>query len=295
MSTRTQAARTNKVIMPLGATAQVIPFPKIQGKSRFGFKYNWKRDLPDQRDLRFSTLLAPPEKLPPKCDLRDQCSPVFNQGQIGSCTGNAMAGALEFLELKELKEKSNQSEPFVYDPKVFSNISRLFIYYNERLLEGTTSEDAGANLRDGIKSLNKWGACRETLWNYDPENTFTEPTDNSYQEAQKHKIGSYYKIVGLTEMKQCLAGGFPFAFGFTVYESFESPEVEKTGIMPLPESNEEVLGGHAVLAVGYDDSTNYLIVRNSWGTNWGQKGYFLMPYDYISKLKLADDFWTIRR
>ena len=95
-------------------------------------------------------------------------------------------------------------------------------------------------------------------------------------------------------MRICLAEGFPFVFGFTVYESFESQQVSKTGKVYMPKKNEKVLGGHAVLAVGYNDKDKRFTVRNSWGTGWGMKGYFTMPYDYLASRYLSDDFWTIR-
>lgn len=96
-------------------------------------------------------------------------------------------------------------------------------------------------------------------------------------------------------MKGCLASGYPFVFGFSVYESFESQAVAQTGIVPMPSPNEQLLGGHAVLAVGYDDEQGRFIVRNSWGKDWGMEGYFTIKYDYLLNDNLADDFWTIRR
>ena len=95
-------------------------------------------------------------------------------------------------------------------------------------------------------------------------------------------------------MRKCLAEGFPFVFGFTVYDGFESASVAKSGKLNLPKPGEKVLGGHAVCAVGYDDKAKRVIVRNSWGTDWGMKGFFTMPYDYVSNSSLADDFWTLR-
>jgi C1A family cysteine protease len=260
--------------------------------SKTKYRYDWKPDLPDFRDHILS--LAKPTTLPAKIDLSPQCSPIVNQGRIGSCTGNALAGAFEFLELKELASKSN-SNPQVFDDKSFSPVSRLFIYYNERIIEKTVDQDAGARLRDGVKVLNKLGACREAIWKYQSTLLYKKPTKSAYDEAAKHKVTEYLKITTMSQLKQCLADGYPVVFGFTVYESFESSEVAQTGIMPLPEPDEHLLGGHAVLAVGYDDHTKTLLVRNSWGTDWGQKGYFHMPYAYIESLHLAQDFWMIRK
>lgn len=249
-------------------------------------RYNWRPDLPDQRDFLFR--LAPvgpqfvPEKLPKHVDLRPNCSPVEDQGHIGSCTGNALVGALEFLELKTVKTK-------------FVDLSRLFIYYNERLLEGHTNQDSGATLRDGVKALAKWGVCPETQWKYTESNVLKKPPARAYTDAKDHAISRYVRLQTLDEMKHCIAHGFPFAFGFSVYESFESAEVARTGVMPFPTSTERLLGGHAVLAVGYDDDSRRFFVRNSWGKSWGMDGYFTMPYEVVEKPSLATDFWVVER
>lgn len=244
--------------------------------------YGWIPDFPDQRDLMYSTVKKVPAKLPPAVDLRPTCSPVEDQGELGSCTANALVGALEFLEDK--------------DKVAYTDLSRLFIYYNERVIEHTVDSDSGAQLRDGIKSLAKKGVCSEIIWPYDITKFAAKPTHQSYDQAAQHKITSYYRVNNiLDEMRTCLAEGYPFVFGFTVYESFESQEVAQTGIVPMPQPNERVLGGHAVLAIGYDDASTRFIVRNSWGTDWGIQGYFTMPYDYLTNSNLSDDFWTIRR
>jgi C1A family cysteine protease len=116
-----------------------------------------------------------------------------------------------------------------------------------------------------------------------------------YKDALKYKAVTYQRVVQTpSQLKGCLASGYPIVFGFTVYESFESDAVAKTGQVPLPKPSEKVLGGHAVLAVGYDETQQRFIVRNSWGKNWGLQGYFTMPYSYLTDNNLADDFWTIR-
>jgi C1A family cysteine protease len=243
--------------------------------------YGWLPDLPDHRDLMYSAIAPQLARLPDKVDLRPKCSPVENQGSLGSCTANALAGAVEFLELKD-------DVPFV-------DVSRLFIYYNERVIEGTVKEDSGAFIRDGVKSLAKQGVCPEPEWPYRIGSFKKRPTGKRYKDARKHQITSYHRIIALDEMRTCLADGFPFVFGFTVYDAFESAAVAKTGVLKMPGPGEKVVGGHAVMAVGYDNPQKRFIVRNSWDTDWGMKGYFTMPYDYLDPANnLADDFWTIR-
>ncbi|HVO32856.1 MAG TPA: C1 family peptidase [Elusimicrobiota bacterium] len=244
-------------------------------------RYGWIPDIPDHRDFLFSARRAAPVRLPSTVDLRATCSPIENQGQLGSCTANALAGALEFLEDK--------------DRAPFEDVSRLFIYYNERVVEHTVKTDSGAMLRDGIKTLARDGVCSEALWPYVISRFAAKPTPRCYADGRAHTITSYERLLTLNDMRACLAAGFPFVFGFTVYESFESPQVARAGVMPMPQASERAIGGHAVMAAGYDDAQQQLICRNSWGTAWGLKGYFLMPYAYVEDRNLSDDFWTIRR
>ncbi len=149
-------------------------------------------------------------------------------------------------------------------------------------------------LRDGIKTLVKLGACLETEWPYDPTRFKEKPPAKTYTDALRYQIRSYYRLRGLTELKHTLAEGYPFVFGFSVYESFESEIVAQTGQVPLPTKVEHLLGGHAVMAVGYDDAQKQFIIRNSWGKSWGQEGYCFMPYEYLTNPHLSSDFWTIR-
>jgi C1A family cysteine protease len=221
-------------------------------------------------------------KLPSKVDLRPNCPPVYDQGQLGSCTGNAIAGAVQFD-----REKQKLKPDFVP--------SRLFIYYGERVIEGTVNSDAGAQIRDGIKVVAKQGVPPETDWPYDITKFADKPPPKAFTDALKDLAVSYSRVAqNLGQMKGCLASGFPFVFGFTVYDSFESQQVAQTGVVPMPASGESVLGGHAVVAVGFDDGQQRFIVRNSWGTGWGMQGYFTIPYAYLTDTGLASDFWTIR-
>lgn len=255
--------------------------PQKQVPQRMTARLGWVPDIPDFRDKMYGAVRPIPPTLPSLIDLRPQCPPVEDQGELGSCTANALVGALEFLEMK--------------DKVRFMDLSRLFVYYNERVIEGSVNSDAGAMLRDGIKTLAKQGVCSETNWSYDIANFTKKPPKGCYQEAEKHQILSYARINTVDEMRATLAEGFPFVFGFAVYEGFQSAQVSKSGTVNMPERGEKQLGGHAVLAVGYDDATKRFTVRNSWGTGWGMKGYFTIPYAYLEDRNLSDDFWTIRR
>ena len=243
-------------------------------------RFGWVPDLPDARDFLYS---APEEvltSLPKKVDLRPKMPAVYDQGQLGSCTANAIGAAFEYEQVKQgLKD---------FMP------SRLFIYYNERAMEGTVDTDSGAMIRDGMKSVAKLGVCTETTWPYDIPKFTQKPPKKAYDEASKHQALVYRRVLpNLHQMQGCLAAGYPFVFGFSVYESFMSEEVARTGEVPLPPRGEQLIGGHAVVAVGYDDSIQRFIVRNSWGDGWGKKGYCTMPYGYLTDPQLARDFWAI--
>jgi C1A family cysteine protease len=215
-------------------------------------------------------------------DLTGKCPPVYDQGQLGSCTANAIGAAFEFEQ-----DKQNAQADFMP--------SRLFIYYNERSIENTVGSDSGAQIRDGVKSVNQQGVCPESQWPYDITRFTQKPSDSCYQSAQQHQVVSYHRVPrDIQQMKGCLAEGYPFVLGFTVYESFESPDVARTGILNLPGRTEREVGGHAVVAVGYDDAQARFRIRNSWGVSWGLGGYFTMPYQYLLDENLSDDFWTIR-
>lgn len=251
-----------------------------QLKQRQIKRYGWIPDLPDVRDLLFA---PPPEHaqgLPPSIDLRSKMPPVYDQGQLGSCTANAIAAAVEYTEMQE---GAGEAPP-----------SRLFIYYGERQMEGTTGQDSGAQIRDGVKVVATVGAPPEADWPYDIAKFAEQPPQKAYDDAAKSKAIQYLSVAP-NYLKGALAVNFPVVIGFTVYSGFESPDVAKTGVLNLPQQGEQVMGGHAVLVVGYEDSSQRFMVRNSWGEGWGQAGYFTMPYAYLLDPSLSSDFWTIRR
>jgi C1A family cysteine protease len=248
---------------------------KIQG-------YGWLPDHPDHRDHRYEVPGAALDSLPPSVDLRPACPPVYQQGHLGSCTANAIAAAIQFDRMKQ------RLAP-VFTP------SRLFIYYNARDLHGTVDSDSGSMIRDAIKSVAQVGACPELMWRYDVAAFRVRPRSACYHVAAWHKAVRYQRLEqDLNHMKACLASGYPFVFGFTVYESFESPQVASSGCAAMPAPEESAVGSHAVLAVGYDDARQWFIVRNSYGANWGMNGYFTLPYAYLTHENLAGDLWVIR-
>jgi len=240
--------------------------------------FGWKPDLPDRRDYHFDARRARPRKMPSVVDLRKECPPIRDQGNLGSC--GAFAGGGAYRTAAKIEGK----------PDV--NPSPLFLYYNTRLIEKTVDYDSGVELRDVIKALNKYGAAGEQLWPYKIAKFKTKPPKPAYMDGLKHQAVKYMRLDGtLDSIRSCLAAGRSFIFGFAVPESFET--IKRDGKMPLPKPGEAILGGHAVHAVGYDDSRLAVLVANSWGTGWGLKGYFWMPYEFIVSRDNADDFWTL--
>jgi len=214
------------------------------------------------------------EKLPSIVDLRKKMPPIYDQGQLGSCTANAICALAGYNNL------------------LFVG-SRLFVYYNERVLENTVNEDSGATLEDGMISLKKYGVCKDTLWPYNIQKFAVRPTENCYANAKKHLALEVTNVTNdILSIKQSLFHGYPLVVGIMIYESFETQVVAKTGMVPMPLPTETLLGGHAVVIVGYDDTKKLWIMRNSWGASWGIKGYFYLPYEYLTS-PMASDLWNI--
>lgn len=247
---------------------------KIQG-------YGWRRDLPDFRDA-YRAVGRMATELPAAVDLRTTgfAPPVYDQLKLGSCTGNGIGFCVDYQRKRQGLE--------------WITPSRLFIYYGERVIEDAVAQDNGAQIRDGIKVVADKGVCAETTWPYDIAQFAAEPSAAAYAEALTHQAVRYERVPqDLWSLKQVLADGTPIVFGFTVYSSFETAEVAATGVLPMPEPTDKALGGHCVVLVGYEDAHDQFIVRNSWGPDWGDGGYFRMPYLYASSASLADDFWAI--
>ncbi len=251
-------------------------------------KFGWKRDKVDIRDWKFKALLkhVALAEVPAKVDLTEHMTPVENQQDIGSCTANAVVGAMEYLEWKRTNKRWLCF-------KQYRDLSRLFVYYNTRLMEGTVEEDAGATIRGTVKSLAKYGVCDERIWPYETDKWDDRPKDQAYDKALQRCVKDYYRVDSLDEIMQALALGFPVSFGAMIYDSFMS--VGGNGNVTMPAAGEASMGGHAMLIVGYDRNERQFLVRNSWGTQWGDNGYCRFPFAYIDPVAgLSGDLWVIR-
>lgn len=240
----------------------------------------------DKHNTYTLTQTAPIQQLPPSFSLAEKFPMCYNQEDIGSCTANAGAGCFQYL-----------SGDLSFTP------SRLFIYYNERMVDGDVDQDDGSSIQTCVNVLEKFGVCPESLWTYSHDHLFVQPPPELYTIAKNYIITKAEVIQGnnLDQIKHSIVSGYPVIIGMTVYESFESQEVEITGILPMPQPNEQILGGHAVDIVGYDDASKMFIVRNSWGTQWGfsggifqSRGYFKMPYDFAANPNYVSEIWSIQ-
>jgi C1A family cysteine protease len=245
--------------------------------------YNVKIHRVHPHELRpnaATTVASHANILPTAVDLRPKMPPVYDQGQLGSCTANALCAAFQYDGGHPLADQG----------------SRLFVYFNERKLENSIPDDAGAFLSDGVKCLEKYGVCLESEWPYDISKFAVKPSAKCYKDALKHRALVAHNVMpDLSSMKTCLASGYPFVVAITIHSAFESDTVAVNGLVPMPIAGDQVLGGHAVLCVGYDDIHQCWIMRNSWGADWGVKGYFFLPYLYLLDSNLASDMWTITK
>lgn len=243
-------------------------------------KWGWRRDLPDHRDLMF-TVPVPPAALPTIADLRPQCPAPFDQGQTNSCTGNAAAAA---VIVDKIRQGIAPASP-----------SRLFLYYNGRATEHAAGVDGGATIRDVVKGAARWGYPAEGSWPFEEVLVTQRPAPAAYAEARPHAVKQYLSVPqNEYSIRQALAQGCPVVFGVSVYESFERRDVVKSGDIPMPKRSERLLGGHAILLVGYDDGQRLYRFLNSWGTVFGQSGFGTLSYEYVHNPRLAGDFWVIK-
>jgi C1A family cysteine protease len=312
----------------------------------------WRKQSADLRDEEYRIKLHPSfltSAVPPSGDLRPFCSPIEDQGELGSCTANAMAG---LVEANELRSKASTSEgrlalhaaaalvvvsgitqssdgsvsfstkvtpsgkpsptpgpsptPPTPSPSTkLIDVSRLFQYYATRKIEGTTTEDSGATIRDTAKAAAQFGLADEKTWPYDVTKFAQNPPTSVWTTAASHTVTSYHSIADgdILTMKSVLATGYLVEFGFNVYSYFMGEQMATQAFLDVPKSSETVEGGHAVDLCGWDDnmanpfnkaSKGAFLVRNSWGTGWGLSGYFWMSYDYAKTTRLASDFWVVQ-
>ena len=249
--------------------------------------YGRRADIGDPRDFCFADaqrhLLSAP--IPPTVDLRTTgcVPPVYDQGALGSCVGNATAAAYAYDQKRQGRRRSKPS--------------RLFVYYGARQIEGSVASDSGCEIRDGMKTLANLGAPHETLWPYKIASFAKRPSIRAYWDGEKHQALTYLRVANTptdTQLAAALAGGFPVVIGISVFESFESTAVATTGIVPMPSRAEQLLGGHCMYAIGYETTPSGRVyrVRNSWGV-WGDAGDCHIPAAYLTNPDLASDFWTL--
>lgn len=245
-------------------------------RTALGRPLNWHPRLPHHACEKMSWSGT---ELPSIMDLRENDSPIFDQGQEGSCTANAGCGCYDYY-----KWKSGEWALFI--------TSRRFLYWLELAMDGNKGQDAGSSLTTCAEAFAQKGVCLEATWPYGQGDMFTEAPAEAWAQATRFKIASAVQVQqDLMSMQECLAAGNPFIFGISVYESFEN---SAGGDIPMPGANEQLLGGHALCCVGYEDLSNRFIFRNSWGTQWGDAGYGYIPYEYLTDPNLASDFWSFK-
>lgn len=247
--------------------------------------YPLARDVPDPRDLIYVPPAGVLANLPPNVDLIHEPWPTWDQLQLNSCTAQVVAGAIQFLQMKE--QVHTPFEP-----------SRLFIYWNERALEDKVDRNAPVYMRDAIRSVADFGVCPEEMWPYEESRFAEKPSAACYDFARGHESTKYFSVPqDLGAMRACLAEGYPLTIGLVLYTRFHARDTYVTGDIPVPDpSKEKDTGGHALLLVGYDDSRERFIIRNSEGSRFGPNGsgYGTLPYAYAANPALADSLYTIR-
>jgi Cysteine protease len=255
--------------------------------------YGWLPDLPDFRDkLAFpekAGIAATAASVPQRVDLRERHVFVVNdQGYLGSCVAHAVSSAIEYA--KHTRENDPKVSDFLEQDRQFP-VSRLFLYYEARRPIDMIAEDSGCYIRDAMRVAYNIGVPRETGWRYHEDAFAVAPPARSYKSAPYHKITSYKSVaVDNNEIRLALSQGHPVVFGISVFDSFYN---ERNGVVPMPTFNDEYLGGHSMLIVGYDDRSKLYTVLNSWGNTWGDDGFCYIPYSYIGNRQLGSDYWLL--
>ncbi len=241
----------------------------------------WMPDHPDHRDKVYA-MSGPVIALPAHATLAAGLPPVYNQLQTSSCTGNSSCGLFDYTYKEEHKK--------------FMFPSRLFPYYNARVVEGSVRSDSGAMIRDVIKSFVTKGVCVETSWPFRENKVTAKPTAKCYSDALKMEAKEYQRLdnKNITMLKTSIVHGDPFVFGLSLFDNMSLID-GTNNLLSVPDKSAEFLGGHALLCYGYDDFVKAFLVRNSWGAEWGKDGNFMVSYDYMTNPELADDFWTIKK
>lgn len=241
--------------------------------------YGYIPDLFDIRDFPFKG--ARHQALPPSVDWRQWAPDPMDQGELGSCTAHGILGAIRTVLVRSGKKDIP--------------MSRLQLYHDERVMEGTVRSDAGAMIRDGIKVCAKQGVAPEELWPYDISKFVKKPPKSVYAVSSPDKIRDYQRVaVSASAIKNALVAVGPVVIGISVYDSFESDDVARTGVVPMPDKSEQMVGGHCMYAVGYGQRPGYFTVRNSWGRDWGDKGDCYIREEYLADPDLGGDYWVIR-
>lgn len=258
-------------------------------------KWGYLPDKQDDRDYKFKTFLteAVPKDIPSEMDLRKLMTPVEDQGSIGSCVANASVGSMEYLHARRMSRRwcCKRNDPRDY--------SRLFIYWFGREVDfnGDPQADTGMSIRGALKALKWYGVCQEKYWPYELSQWSIKPDEQAIKRASIRKLKDYYRVETGSEVLKALSRELPVIFGQIIRESFMSDEVKRTGMVPKPGEHEDEIGGHAMLAVGYDLKKNLVLVRNSWGTGWGIGGHCWIPlelFDVINYANDVQDAWVIR-
>jgi C1A family cysteine protease len=251
-------------------------------------RYGWRRDELDERDHSFETFWHETVRFSPVYSLRGISPSSYDQLDLGSCVGNGVARVVQL-------QRRHQKLVPDWVP------SRLAIYYWARLLDGTEAVDAGAQIRNGIKAITKFGAPPEADWIYNPNKFAVAPDAAAVQAGLLNQALRYYRVQQtVTWIKTALMQGFGVVYGFNVYPQFESNAAAVTGIIQMPRRNATPIGGHCQVIVGWNDTktangvTGYWECANSWGSGWGDNGYDWMPYGYLTSTRLASDFWTVQ-